>query len=127
MDQVRRWTPVVVTALAFIYSAVEVISLAVRHNDGPRISAVIVAALATLAGALSVWLTVSNKRRTLFAAAGVILWTIVAIGGVAGTFAHISNSVPGTFVAAPLMFTLIGVVGGAALFYDQFMRLKSPH
>jgi hypothetical protein len=67
MDMVRRWTPVVVSVLAFLYAAVEVFSLAIRHNDGARISGVIVAAIATLAGVLSVFLTVSNKRQAILA------------------------------------------------------------
>ena len=100
------------------------ISLAVRHNDGARISAVIVAALATLAGALSLWLVWANKRRTALAGVAVVLWVIVGLGGIAGSMLHISNSVPTQMLAAPLGFTLAAILAGVALFYDQFVRLR---
>jgi hypothetical protein len=123
-DRIRQWVPLGLIIVAFLYSAAEVFALGARHNDGVRISGVGVAALATLAGAISIWLVASNARRTLISSLVLILWAIVTIGGIGGTIAHVQQSVPGSLVAAPLTFTVVGVIGGVSLWYDQFRRLR---
>jgi hypothetical protein len=117
----------VVSVVVLGWSLVELVGLAGRHTVGAEIYGVLVAALAAVAGGLSVALLASTRRRVVASAAVLLLWAVVALGGVAGVVAHVVGPSPGHGpvdarprpVAAPLIFTVLGVVGGAALYIGQ--------
>jgi peptidoglycan/LPS O-acetylase OafA/YrhL len=123
----RRTAALAVSVVVLIWSLVELVNLAFRHTTGPEIYGVLVAALAVLAGALSVVLLLSTRPRMLARMPVVLLWAVVAFGGIAGTVFHATGTGPEAGAVDPrprpagarLIFTALGVVGAGALLYGQ--------
>src|SRR5262245_7169357 len=100
----RRKAWLAVSVVVLLYSIVELVSLAVRHSTGAQIYGVLVAALAVLAGAASVYLVASPRRglvTTVAKWAVIALWAFVALGGIAGTVAHVVGRWPATARSTP--------------------------
>jgi hypothetical protein len=121
----RLWLGV--TVVVFAWSAVELVSLLSRHTTGAQLYGVLVAALAVIAGAASVYLAASTRRQVWATWAVVALWAFIALGGLAGVVAHVVGPVPGHGpvdtrprpIPAPLIFTALGAVGSVAVYRGQ--------
>jgi hypothetical protein len=122
------WVAMGATVVVLGWSMVELIGLVQRgHTVGAELYGLLVAALAVVAGILSLVLIASPRRRRVAVAAVVILWAAIALGGIAGAVAHLVGPVPGHGpvddrprpARAPLVFTVFGVVGGGALIYGS--------
>jgi hypothetical protein len=109
------------------------INLAMRHNTGPELCGVLVAALSIGAAVANIVMLRSSRVQLVPTAALFVLWAVVALGGIAGTYAHIVGPVAGhgrvdlrpRLVAAPLVFTILGSVGALALFLGQRIRIRA--
>ncbi|HEX5014202.1 MAG TPA: hypothetical protein VFV72_08590 [Candidatus Limnocylindrales bacterium] len=116
-----------VSVVVFAWSTVEFVSLLTRHTTGAELYGVLVAALAVVAGALTVYLVASTRRRVFATWAVIALWGFIALGGLAGVVAHVVGPVPGHGpvdtrprpIPAPLIFTVLGAVGGVAVHRGQ--------
>jgi hypothetical protein len=123
--RIGRWAPAVVAGVVLIWSTIELAGLLMKHTTGAEVYGVLVAFLAVVAGAVSLWLLVARRRHTVTTFGVLVLWAVIALGGFAGMFAHIVGPDPSHGpvdprprpIAAPLVFTLLGAAGGAALLY----------
>ena len=121
----RLWLGV--SVVVFAWSAVELVSLLSRHTTGAELYGVLVAALAVVAGAVSVYLVASTRRRPWATWAVIALWVLIGLGGLAGVAAHVIGPVPGHGpvdtrprpIPAPLIFTALGAVGSVAVYRGQ--------
>ena len=116
----------------FVWSALELVSLAGRHTTGPELYGVLTAAVATFAGGASIVLLRSPRARGMYTIAILVVWAVVAVAGIAGVGAHIVGPVAGHGpidvrprpMLAPLVFTLLGLVGGAALYLGRRAEVR---
>lgn len=130
---VRRRVAVGAAIVVFAWSVVELANLLAVHTVGPELYGVLVAALAVLAGGLSLALLRSPDRRLWAAVAVLALWAVIALGGVAGMVAHIVGPSAGHGpvdvrerpVVAPLIFTVLGSIGSVALWFGQRSGARS--
>jgi hypothetical protein len=122
---IGRWAAPVVVGVVLIWSVIEFGGLLMKHTTGAELYGVLVAFLAVVAGAVSLWLLFARRRHTITTVAVLVLWAVIALGGVAGVVAHVVGPDPAHGpvdprprpIGAPLVFTLLGAAGGAALFY----------
>jgi 4-amino-4-deoxy-L-arabinose transferase-like glycosyltransferase len=130
-ERLRRWAPLVAAVVVTGWALVELVGLVwVGHTIGPELYGILVAALAVLAGILSIAVLASPRRRVLASMAVGLLWAVIALGGIAGAVAHAIGPVPGHGpvderprpAGAPLVFTALGLVGGGALVFGSRRR-----
>lgn len=136
-DRTIRRLSLIVSIVVLGWSTVELVNLGLTHTTGPELYGVLVAALATGAGAANLWLLRGPRANWLVVIGVLVLWAVIALGGLAGTVAHIVGPVADHGpvdlrprpVAAPLVFTLLGVAGAAALFVgrrSELRRVRNP-
>jgi hypothetical protein len=126
-DRTRRLISLGLGVIVLVWSALELLNLTQVHTVGAEVYGVLVAAVAVVTGALSLWLLASGRRRLVATIATLMLWAVIALGGVAGSIAHVVGPSDGHGpvdsrprpAGAPLIFTALGIVGGASLVYGQ--------
>jgi len=114
------------------WAVVELVGLLFRHTTGAEVYGILVAALAVVAGSLTLYLTRSTAPGW-FVIAVVVVWAVVALGGLAGLYAHIVGPVPGHGpvdlrprpILAPLAFTAMGAVGELVLWLGRRQPVRS--
>jgi 4-amino-4-deoxy-L-arabinose transferase-like glycosyltransferase len=130
--RIRRWAPRIVAIVVLGWSLVELAGLlAVQHTVGAELYGILVAALAVLAGVLTIVLLASARPNVLAIGGVVVLWAVIALGGIAGTVAHVIGPVAGHGpvddrprpTGAPLVFTALGFLGGGSLIYASRRRI----
>ena len=124
--------PLIMSIVVLGWSVSQFGNLAVRHNTGPELYAVLTAALSIAAALANIALLRSPRVQVVATAAVLVLWAFIAVAGLGGVYAHVVGPVPGHGpidlrprpIAAPLIFTVLGTVGALALLLGQRARSR---